>query len=165
MNSFIRYGSGQGNHISQTCNSVSTNGTSIVTRLVCWSLTGQGLNIQVYQHFGYTLHLVWWGNRNDITSERCMEIFLLMGDEIEKFCIELKTDALEGLCTSFSDEIYIEKVEICSRMIPLLSHVDWTMPRSLTFRNLTSYTYRTGVKLPSRCPILYLFNKYPYWIF
>ena len=24
--------------------------------------------------------------------------------------------------------------------------------------------YRTGVKLPSRCPILYLFNKYPYWI-
>ena len=25
--------------------------------------------------------------------------------------------------------------------------------------------YRTGVKLPSRCPILYLFNKYPYWIF
>ena len=22
--------------------------------------------------------------------------------------------------------------------------------------------YRTGVKLPSRCPILYLFNKYPY---
>ena len=25
--------------------------------------------------------------------------------------------------------------------------------------------YRTGVKLPSRCPILYLFNKHPYWIF
>ena len=25
--------------------------------------------------------------------------------------------------------------------------------------------YRTGVKLPSRCPILYLFNKYPYRIF
>ena len=25
--------------------------------------------------------------------------------------------------------------------------------------------YRTGVKLPSRCPILYLFNKYPYSIF
>ena len=25
--------------------------------------------------------------------------------------------------------------------------------------------YGTGVKLPSRCPILYLFNKYPYWIF
>ena len=22
--------------------------------------------------------------------------------------------------------------------------------------------YRTGVKLPSRCPILYLFNKYPF---
>ena len=22
--------------------------------------------------------------------------------------------------------------------------------------------YRTGVKLPSRCPILYLLNKYPY---
>ena len=25
--------------------------------------------------------------------------------------------------------------------------------------------YRKGVKLPSRCPILYLLNKYPYWIF
>ena len=25
--------------------------------------------------------------------------------------------------------------------------------------------YRKGVNLPSRCPILYLFNKYPYWIF
>ena len=25
--------------------------------------------------------------------------------------------------------------------------------------------YRMGVKLPSRCPILYLFNKYSYWIF
>ena len=37
----------------------------------------------------------------------------------------------------------------------------WT----LTFRNLASYIYRTGVKLPSRCPILYLFNKYPFWIF
>ena len=35
----------------------------------------------------------------------------------------------------------------------------------LTFRNLASYIYRTGVKLPFRCPILYLFNKYPYWMF
>ena len=34
--------------------------------------------------------------------------------------------------------------------------------RPLTFRNLASYIYRTGVKLPSRCPILYLFNRYPY---
>ena len=33
---------------------------------------------------------------------------------------------------------------------------------ALTFWNLASYIYRTGVKLPSRCPILYLFYKCPY---
>ena len=29
---------------------------------------------------------------------------------------------------------------------------------NLTFRNLASHIYRTGVKLPSRCPILYIYS-------
>ena len=37
----------------------------------------------------------------------------------------------------------------------------WLLQPLATLRPI----YRTGVKLPSRCPTLYLFNKYPYWIF
>jgi hypothetical protein len=36
----------------------------------------------------------------------------------------------------------------------------------LTFKNHASYIYRTGIPLPSRCSILYIFfNKYKYWAF
>ena len=37
---------------------------------------------------------------------------------------------------------------------------------TLNFKNRASYIYRTGVPLPSRCCILYIFsNKYKYWAF
>jgi hypothetical protein len=40
-----------------------------------------------------------------------MERFFLMDAEIEKFCIEPEIGALEGLCTCFSGEIYMEKLK------------------------------------------------------
>jgi hypothetical protein len=33
--------------------------SSIVSRLQSTTLTGRGIQIQVHQHFGYKLHLVW----------------------------------------------------------------------------------------------------------
>ena len=49
---------------------------------------------------------------------------------------------------------YWKVPELFSHPLPQFLHI-------LTFRTLRPI-YRTGVKLPSRCPILYLFNKYPY---
>jgi hypothetical protein len=45
-------------------------------------------------------------------------------------------------------------------------HYTLMITSRLTFKNRASYIYRTGVPLPSKCCILYIFfNKYKYWVF
>jgi hypothetical protein len=104
---------------------VSAKGSSIITRLVSRSQTEPGLQIQVHQHFGYRLHLLWRGTKHEGSSEMCMEKIFLVSGDVQRFCTELEKGALEGLCSCAIAgvvQFMKEKGETC--FIPLPSEID-----------------------------------------
>jgi hypothetical protein len=75
----------------------STPGASIVSRLHSRSITGRNLHIQVHQHFGRRLHLLWeYGStgRQEVCAGRIFE----MTDELYAFCKQIKEGGIERLC-------------------------------------------------------------------
>jgi hypothetical protein len=99
----------QGNPHSLLCRRVSANRLSILDRLTARSVTGQGLQILVHQHYAYRLHLEWRG-RGSRVSSRFMERRFLMSRETETFCTELCSYGLEGLCTCVYEGYYMSKL-------------------------------------------------------
>jgi hypothetical protein len=97
---------GRGNHHSLPCRRVSANHLSIVDRLTARSVTGQGLQILVHQHYGYRLHLEWKGSNSRVSSG-FMERRFLMSSDAETFCKELCSCGLEGLCTCVYEGYYM----------------------------------------------------------
>jgi hypothetical protein len=91
---------GQGNLHSQPRHLISRS-SSIVARLVSRSITGRRLDLQVHQHNGYGLHLVWEHKKSEICFERCFNNY----SEIEGFCEELVNGMLEGICGCVSEDI------------------------------------------------------------
>jgi hypothetical protein len=75
--------------------SISTGDYNIVTRLVSRSLTGRGLQIQVHQHYGFRLHLVWGSD----ARERCLERKCVTYEKLQAFCDRLLRSGLEEVCT------------------------------------------------------------------
>ena len=69
------------------------------------SVTGQGLQILVHQHYGYRVHLEWRGSSSRV-SLRCMERRFLMACEAERFCTELCSYGL-GLCSCVYEGYYM----------------------------------------------------------
>ena len=134
MNNFNHKGNGQGNLFSKMSHRLSTNGSSIVTRRASRSLTKRGLQIQVHQHFGYKLHLVWRGTRNGVSSELYGEdLPAPKYEDVDKFCTELKNGALEGLCDCVSEgvaEFLEEKAKLCFMTPPLQPETEKSIPRS-----------------------------------
>jgi len=109
------------------CNRVFSNSSSIVSRLISRSITEQSLKINVHQHFGLKLHLVWRTHRYDDSPERCKERCFLIYEELETFCKELKYGARVGLC----DCVFIGvhwflkgKVDICLKRPILQSELE-----------------------------------------
>jgi hypothetical protein len=97
---------GQGNVFSRV-HIRSNPGASIVGRLHSRSLTGRNLHIQVHQHFGRRLHLVWeYGSTG--RQEVCAERIFAMTDELYDFCKQIKESGIEGLCDC------VLKGEVCS---------------------------------------------------
>jgi hypothetical protein len=120
MKSFNRKSNGQSNIFSKMCHLVSTNGSSIVTRLVARSLNERRLQIKTHQ---YRLHMVWSVKRNGVSSKRCIQRLCFAWEEIEKFCTEFMIGALDHLCTCVHEDIiqYLqEKAEPCFETIPML---------------------------------------------
>ena len=87
---------GQANFFSKTSQSINSKGTSIVWRLASRCVTGNGLRIQIHQHIGFRLHIVW--NVTDFKATRCLERVFTNYGELLDFCIQLKIGAFEGLC-------------------------------------------------------------------
>jgi hypothetical protein len=98
---------GRGNHHSLLCRRVSANRLSIVDKLTARSVTGQGLQILVHQHYGYRLHLEWRGSSSSRVSSRFMERRFLMTCEAKTFCTELCSYGLEGLCACVYEGYYM----------------------------------------------------------
>ena len=98
------------------------------------SVTGQGLQILVHQHYGYRVHLEWRGSSSRV-SLRCMERRFLMACEAETFCTELCSYGLEGLCTC----VYDGYVHACKRS---------SMP-SKAFNALSEISMKTSVVVKS----------------
>ena len=74
--------------------------------------------------------------------------------ELERSYVELKAGALEGVCTSVSEGRYLEKIEICTRQLPLPSRLDWTKPRSVIkdWQEFKSLSRRVCRVTPSYVP-------------
>jgi hypothetical protein len=87
---------GQGNVFSRV-HIRSNPGAPIVGRLHSRSLTGRNLHIQVHQHFGRRLHLV-WGYGSTGRQEVCAERIFEMTDELYDFCKRIQERGIEGLC-------------------------------------------------------------------
>jgi hypothetical protein len=109
---------GQGNLHSQSRHLISSS-SSIVSRLVSHSITGRSLDLQVNQHNGYRLHLVWEHKRKGKTSKNCFERCFNNYSVIEGFCEELVNGMLESLCDCVSEGICSvlgeDKTEMCNR--------------------------------------------------
>ena len=129
MNARFQRSTGQGSLHSKVSAKISSNNPSIVSRLFFRSVTGRNLNIQIHQHFGKNIHLVWKTLDNTThrnPSERCMERFFILYEEHENFCRELKYGALEGRCDCVFPGLYRlldTKVSICFRL-PLLQMIE-----------------------------------------
>jgi len=71
--------------------------------------------------------------------------------------VAIYTDSKVTLASLQNNSIHSFLTEEIRKMVRHLT--------SLTFKNRASYIYRTGVPLPSRCYILYIFfNKYKYCV-
>ena len=124
MNARFHRSTGQGSLHSKMSTTISSNNPSIFSRLFSRSVTGRNLNIQIHQHFSKTIHLVWktLDKSPNNPSERCMERYFILYEELENFCRQLKYGALEGLCDCVFPGLYKllgTKVTICFRR-PLL---------------------------------------------
>jgi hypothetical protein len=113
---------GQGNLFSRLYHKVSADGASIVTRQTrC--LSGQSPRIQVHQHYGFKLHLVWRAASN--STERSIERYFFKYEGVQKFCTQLINGALDGICTCVCREVLRfleEKREPCFREPPLQTY-------------------------------------------
>jgi hypothetical protein len=94
---------------------VSANRLSIVDRLTARSVTGQGVQILVHQHYGYRLHLAWKGSRSRVSS-RFVERRFLTAYDPETFCTELCRYGLEGLCVCVYKEYYMS-IHVRARLL------------------------------------------------
>jgi hypothetical protein len=86
-----------------------SNLPSIVERLASRSVTGRGLGIEVHQHCGFRLHIL-WVYRRDVTHykpiESCFERNFFTYAELQTFCSELASGRFEGLCDCVSEDVY-----------------------------------------------------------
>jgi len=107
---------GQGKFHSKLSQNVTSDGTSIVKRLASRSVTGRGLQIQIHQHIGFQLNLVWHTTSNGKETSRCREILFLMYEDVTDFCETLMSRAFEGMCDGVCVHVIEwlkDKVEQC----------------------------------------------------
>jgi len=114
MANFTR-STGQGNLFSR----VPSYSSSVVIGLHFRVLTGRSLNINVHQHLGYRLHLVWNSNKNCVTSERGLERRFLMYEDVESFFTEHVNGGAEGLCDCVGEGALPDKADMFQSSHPV----------------------------------------------
>ena len=151
MNISFHRSNGQGNLHSKMTNRIFSNSPSIVSRLISLSIIGQSLNVKVYQHYGVRLHVVWRTHKYGDSSERCMERYFFLYEELETFCRGLKSGALEGLydCVFLGIYRFREgKVDICFKRPILQSEIN--------IQSCLLKCYQEDLNLsPCKCPVSY----------
>jgi len=90
---------GQSAFFSKASKSIASCGGSIVQKLASRSITGNGLQIQIHQHVGFKVHVVWHVfDKHNKKSVRCFERIFSEINALDVFCKQLKDGAFEGLC-------------------------------------------------------------------
>jgi hypothetical protein len=99
------------------------------------------LRIQVYHHFGFSLHLIWqcgreWNKKQKILirREKCIERIFLTDGDIKSFCYELERNTLEELSSCVCELGFVpfleENTDPCYMRPSLPSHFDeFTTPK------------------------------------
>jgi len=124
---------GQAKFFSKTSQTIESKGTSIVRRLAWRRITGTGLRIQIHQHIGFKLHLVWHvTDNNNYKSLRCSKRVLSEYGSLLDFCTPLKNGAFEGLLI-----VYI--LISSSGWKKKLNPVFWNIPHNYILDNSFSY--------------------------
>jgi hypothetical protein len=122
MNNSIQRSIGQGSLFPRS--TLSTHQSSIVRGLTTRSIRGRGLAVEVHQHHGFNVHLIWHFTHRYVTSEACLARNLLSYRNVLGFANEVERWTLEGKCTCLcaGDMHYIwDKVNLCFRVPPLHS--------------------------------------------
>jgi hypothetical protein len=99
---------GQSHSASRSCRALAHAPTSVIGRLQARSLTGQSLQFQVHQHFGYRLHVTWPAKSRHATGfwiERRFATYAALSD----FCDGLET--IDGLCTCLSVQWFSDHLQ------------------------------------------------------
>jgi biotin operon repressor len=92
---------GQAHSASRLLRTLSLGSPSIIHMLRARSVTGQGLNIHVDQHYGYRLHATWKiTNKQMINDLFATERRFPTYSSVDCFCRGLQT--IEDLCTCIS---------------------------------------------------------------
>jgi hypothetical protein len=125
---------GQGHKSSKLEHTIfKNNSSSIVSRLQSRTLTGRNLQIQIHQHFGYRLQMVWKTKNKKQSSERCLQRMITMTNEMNKFLQELITGGSENLynCVGAKfPELLEGKVEKCFKELSSKRNVSKNIFRS-----------------------------------
>jgi hypothetical protein len=149
-------GGGQGSRFSRVDRRVTAANMSIIARLTSRAVVGRDLHLQVHQHQGFTLHLVWEGGRN---GDACIQRRFIYYSDVSAFCRELIQRGCQGLYSCVSDRPFQSlppQFELCLRTDPLQSDCNDAVPRwwAKLIRDCACFVPEYRYMLTSSQPVL-----------
>jgi len=149
---------GQGNLYSKLSQGI----TSIIKKLTSQSLTGQSLQIQIHNHIGLAVHLIWYVTSNDKNSSRCIErIFSHYMEQLD-ILNHIQSGAIERLCECVGVRIlewFKDKVEQCRIKVP----INLYFKRACDPRSWEATMHKMGKRgklIQCSCPVSYSYVVY-----
>jgi len=130
---------GQGKVCARLGPKMTGGSSSILARLSSRSLTGQGLRIDVHQHYGFSFHLNWAFIKDGVARETCMEREYLTYSKV-RHCLEhLKSRPIEGMYSCLYMAGEDNEAERCFRTTPERSDYDRNASRAIDRFEQTIY--------------------------
>jgi hypothetical protein len=142
---------GQGNAFSRCQRALLRGNSSIIRRLQARHLTRQGLHLDIHQHYGYNLHLVWISNRRHIRLHRRFHTLM----DVRAFCEDLRTLSPLGTCLAvrWYDAFLLHKAVPCYNIF--YSNSEWNTMSSV-FHNYDVELNTTNRGLVRGLPFFHL---------
>ena len=96
--------------------------TSLLGRLFDRTITGQHLNLQIHQHYGERLHVLWKTNSKD--SERCFERHFEWTCDLDWLRKDFSAHPIPGTCTCIVDnpKVLLQCI-VCDRPVSMPTRI------------------------------------------
>jgi hypothetical protein len=117
-----------------------TSSSNILCRVLSRSLTGRRLGLQVHNHLGHRLHVLWiarTGKGSSGSLVQCFQRRYMFSSDMENVRKQMATRPMEGVCTCMWDNLpwnllIQRRVIHCARMPPMETGVGDACPASWT---------------------------------